>query len=163
MNSNKLSNKETSEKSNKIINNNSTKLSLEFIKKSIDNLYLKRNIYKEIVQKESLMNKLNKNIDNFFNGINTNNNSKNHKQNCILIKHYYKFINHINYCCNLFFNEESQFSKYKIINLEHNIDKNYFPAFSIILLKKFINSDKHSLIQNHFKLLLSIPIFHKNS
>ena len=85
MNSNKLSNKETSEKSNKIINNNSTKLSLEFIKKSIDNLYLKRNIYKEIVQKESLMNKLNKNIDNFFNGIKTNNNSKSHKQNCILI------------------------------------------------------------------------------
>ena len=148
MNSNKLSNKETSEKSNKIINNNSTKLSLEFIKKSIDNLYLKRNIYKEIVQKESLMNKLNKNIDNFFNGINTNNNSKNHKQNSILIKHYYKFIKNINYSCNLFFNEESQFSNYKIKNLEHNIDKNYFPAFSIILLKKFINSDKHSLIED---------------
>ena len=55
MNSNKLSNKEAAEKSNKIINNNSTKLSLEFIKKSIDNLYLKRNIYKEIVQKESLI------------------------------------------------------------------------------------------------------------
>ena len=100
MNSIKLSNKGTFETSNKINNNlksNCNKLSLEFVKNCIDRLYSKRNVYNDIIQKESLINKLNQNIDNFFNGIYNINISKNSWQNFIFIKHYSKFIKNLNY------------------------------------------------------------------
>ena len=166
MNSIKLSNKGTFETSNKIDNNlksNCNKLSLEFVKNCIDRLYSKRNVYNDIIQKESLINKLNQNIDNFFNGIYNINISKNSWQNFIFIKHYSKFIKNLNYSCNFFFNEESKFSIYKIKNIEHNFNKNYFAIFSTLLLKKFINSDRHLLIQKFFKLLITIQNFHKTT
>ena len=144
----------TTDKLNKMLNIDTMKLTLKDIKNSITSLYSKKKQYNDIIKNEILMNKLSENIDNFFSKYNIKNIYKQCFKNNIIVKKFGKFINNINYANKFFYDDESQFNNFIIKNIKvYNLSENYFTIYSIILLKKYINSDEHLLIRKFFKIL----------
>ena len=146
--------------SNIITNNNTTKLTFKDIKNSINSVYSSKEQYNEIIKKELLMNKLTENIDNFFRKLNINNKYKKCFKNNNIIKSFSKFIKNINIINKLLFCDENHNNDYKIKNSGRNhLQKIFFTIYSVILLKRSINSNEHLFIQKFFKLLFLFRYF----
>ena len=138
---------------NNLLNNDSTKLTLKDIIKSINEVYFMKKQYEGIIKKELLINKLTNNIDNFFTKFNINNKYKRSIKNNILHKSFSKFTKNINYINSLFFVEENQFNEYSIKKFtRNNLNDTFFIIFSIILIKKCINYNEHIFIQKYSKI-----------
>ena len=145
---------------NNLLNNDSTKLTLKDIIKSINEVYFMKKQYEGIIKKELLINKLINNIDNFFTKFNINNKYKRSIKNNILHKSFSKFTKNINYINNLFFAEENQFNEYSIKKFNrNNINDTFFIIFSIILIKKCINYNDHIFFQKFLKILFLFQYF----
>lgn len=116
------------------------KISLKNIKDSILSLYSHQNQYNEVIQKELLINEVtkNKNFDVYFP----------------------TFIKKMNYINKIFFSDKiikNSFNK-KLKNLSGK-KSSYFIINSFIILRKFINTDRHTFIKKFFKILLLFKNF----
>ena len=162
INENKANNNK--EEINIILKDDSKKLTLEIIKKIIDSIYSNKKEYNEIIKKEILINGFKDNIDNFICKFNINNRYDISTKSNKIIKFFCFFNRNLKYINKLFFADENHIDKYKIKKIEDfKLIKNTFAIYSILLLKKSINTENHFFIKKYLKIILLFRIFDKIS
>ena len=134
------------------LNKNTSKLSLNDFKNSINSIYSKKNQYNQIIQIELLI----KNIENHFDK------NKNDTESDIFVKNkkIIKIIRNINYLNKFFYDDKKKFAslKYNYID-KYKLNKNCFIIDNIILIKGCINSKRYSVIKIFFEILFLFQFY----
>ena len=142
---NNENNDDSSFKNNEILN-------IEKIKNILSKLFDIRKEYRDIIEPNLLMQKMNKNFDKFYNKFNKRNEySYIYNRDNIIIKHFTQFKRNINYI-NKYFNRSTR--KIKIlINKRQDISISIL-INSLFIFKKYINENNHIFIKIYIKLLM---------
>jgi len=142
---NNENNDDSSFKNNEILN-------IEKIKNILSKLFDIRKEYRDIIEPNLLMQKMNKNFDKFYNKFNKRNEySYIYNRDNIIIKYFTQFKRNINYI-NKYFNRSTR--KIKIlINKRQDISISIL-INSLFIFKKYINENNHIFIKIYIKLLM---------